>query len=435
LPPSPPASRLLLVSIVLLFAVSSPSIAQTRPEELVAEPGHAEQEKARAAYGDRFRVLTTKHFHVISDTSIRYHTVVAGLLEQFYQLVHPRFFIADMKPVRFYLINGGNDYERFMRERGLPNASGYGLYESSSRTLYARRYFPDGRESGVGTLFHEAVHAMIDADFASSLPPRWVNEGFASLFEVGRVIRGQWVYGNPNPWRETPFRAAYEQGDVPSLSALLTTPDAAFDGTKARCDILYNAGRSLFLFVLRSHGERALAAYVHRLRQGIEPAKALSAATGLELPEIEQGWHASIRQLNFGGDYLNRGNGLGGVAVLEEGARLHPGYGNLQVTLAIEYLNREQQSKALMHARRALEDPHLIFRQLAQFAVARAILSTDANAAARALMASLSHQPWNEQIVGDDYEMLSFMFDEAGDPARAKRVRSDLEAIRRLDIR
>lgn len=422
-----------LVSALLGLCAAPPSLAQQRPEAYVVHPPVAAPTALRAELGEGFRVVETEHFRVISDTSVRYHTVVAGVLEQFYQIVHPRFFVHEIAPVDFYLINDGRDYEAFMRRRGLPNTSGYGLYDSRTRSLYARRYFPDGRESGVGTLYHEAVHAMIDADFADSPPPLWINEGFASLFEAGRVIRAQWVYGNPNPWRETPFRAAFERGRVPSLAALLLIPDAAFAAGKEQRDLLYNSGRSLFLYILRSLGEAVLAEFVRRVRGGAPPADALAAATGLSLPEIERGWRASIQQVNFGGDYLNRATGPDALQILEAGARLHPDYGNLQLQLALEYLKQRDSPSALEHAQRALEDPHLTSRQLAHYVVGRALLTTDPGAAARALQMSISFQPWNERILGEDYELLAFMFEKIGDSDRAAGLRAELAKMRAED--
>lgn len=424
-----------LLAIFFPLIISTPSFAQLQPNELVAVPSTEKQTKVREEFGNKFRVLETNHFLVISDTSIRYHTVVAGLLEQFHTLVQPRFFKRDIKKVTFYLINGGRDYELFMRKRGLPNTSGYGLYESRTKSLYARRYFPDGKESGVGTLFHEAVHAMIDADFAAASPPIWFHEGFASLFEAGRILRGQWVYGNPNPWRETPFRAAFEQGRVPSLKTFLTTTDRDFDGPKPQSDLLYNTGRSLFLYVLRNHGEPVLADFVRHLRNSILPGKALATATGLKLPEIERGWHKSIRLLNFGGDYLNRGKGPNALSILKEGARKYPGYGNLQLSLAFEYLNQKEYSTALKHAQLALEDPHLLFRQQAYYVVARGIISTDANAAAHNLQKGIAFQPWNEQIFAQDYELLAFMLEKIGQSSQAEHFRIELKRMQKLDQR
>jgi hypothetical protein len=428
---------LLLVLFAIFFPliISTPSFSQLQPNELVTDPGTGEQAKVQEEFGNKFRILETKHFRIISDTSIRYHTVVAGILEQFHNLVQPRYFKQDIKKLNFYLINGGLDYELFMRKRELPNASGYGLYDKRTRSLYAHRFFPDGTESGVGTLFHETVHAMIDADFTTTAPPTWFHEGFASLFEAGRILQGQWVYGNPNPWRETPFRAAFEQGQIPSLKTFLATPDRDFDAPKPQRDLLYNTGRSLFLYILRNHGEPTLVDFVRHLRNGLPPEKALSTSTRLKLTEIERKWHKSIHQLNFGGDYLNRGKGANAFSILKEGAQKYPDYGNLQLSLAIEYLNQENYPTALKHAQQALKDPHLLFRQQAHYVVARGIISTDANTAAHNLQKAIAFQPWNEQIFVQDYNLLIFMLEKIGQSSQAIHFRSELKKMQKLDQR
>ena len=73
--------------------------------------------------------------------------------------------------------------------------------------------------SGVGTLFHEAMHSFVNAELKGGQAPSWLNEGFAALFEQGRVVEGKWIYGNPNPWREKEFRPefeAYVKGQAPA---------------------------------------------------------------------------------------------------------------------------------------------------------------------------------------------------------------------------
>ncbi len=407
------------------------------PEAFVRTPSAAEQARVRAEFGPGFRVLRTDHYRVISDASIRYHTVVAGVLEQFHQDVRPRFFEADIEPATFYLIDGALDYERFVTERGQGgHAKGYGMYDPRSHTLYARRYFPDGSESGVGTLFHEAMHAMLAAEFRGRAKlPAWVNEGFASLFERGRVVHGRWVYGNPNPWREAPFRLRLDAGEVPSLAELLVLPDAKVYGPTPERNLAYNSGRSLFLYVLRTHGEDALKAFLTSLRDGTTASDALPRATGLSLAEIEQGWRRSIREINFGGDYVHRGTGPDALAILQRGAAKHPEYGFLRLRLAQTHLARGENEPAIRHARAALEDQRLIYPQYAHSVIARAILRSDPREAARHLSQAISHQPWSEHILEGELDLLARMFEHVGDDARAKAVRDELARLRRLDGR
>ncbi len=419
------------LAIGLLLAAAA--AAQQEPDAFVREPGEREQAAVRAELGPRFRVLETDHYRVFSDTSPRYHRVVSGVLEQFHQAVQPRFFEHDGAPISFYLIEGGADFERFMAKRGLPDASGYGLYDRESRVLYARRYFPDGRESGVGTLFHEAMHAMIDADFGLDGAPTWFHEGFASLFEVGRVLRGAWVYGNPNPWRESDFRMAFEAGNLPPLAAYLRAPEAMFRGPAAQRNLYYNTGRSLFLYVLLNHGEAALRRFIQELRKGVSPPLALEHATGLPLDQIESQWQRSIREVNFGGDYLNRGVGPRALETLVLGAKAHPGYGNLRLNLAIAWLERGDREQAIENARAALADPRCIQPQLALSVLAHAIITTNASEAARALTESLGYQPWNEVVMKREFELLAWMYDKIGETARAGELRSELARLEALD--
>jgi len=427
--------RLLRLASALAIAILAgvASAQEQPPEALVREPGPEQQAAVRAEFGPGFRVLETDHFRVISDTSPRYHRVVSGVLEQFHQLVRPRFFDRDIKPVPFYLID--TDFERFMSARGLPNSGGYGVYDFRSRSLYARRYFPDGRESGVGTLFHEATHAMIHAEFEPGAPPSWFHEGFASLFEQGRVLRGRWVYGNPNPWREAPFRVAFEAGKVPALAELLRTPDAALQTDDANRNLLYNAGRSLFLSVLLKQGEPALRTFVQGLRGGETAGHALEHATGLPLAQIESAWHQSIREVNYGGDYLKRGSRPRGFDVLVEGARLFPGYGNLRLQLASAYLERRNFALAVENARAALKDPRCTQPQLALGILAQAILTTDANEAARSLAEALRYQPWSETVMKNEFEMLAWMNHKMGYTEREQALRSELARLQAFDTK
>src|SRR5262249_20336129 len=51
---------------------------------------------------------------------------------------------------------------------------------------------------GLGTLTHELVHPIVEADFPSA--PTWINEGIASLYEAPSMPRPGEIHGVKN-WR------------------------------------------------------------------------------------------------------------------------------------------------------------------------------------------------------------------------------------------
>jgi hypothetical protein len=114
------SSWLHLLQFLSLIAV--PMVAATptarAPETLVRLDKNA-QARVQVTLGPLWRVLDTDHFRVFSDTSLRYHRLIAGVLEQFYQEAHPRFFTRPMAKLDVYLVDGGKDYEAFVSGRGL----------------------------------------------------------------------------------------------------------------------------------------------------------------------------------------------------------------------------------------------------------------------------------------------------------------------------
>ena len=119
--------------------------------------------------------------------------------------------------------------------------------------------------------------------------------------------------------------------------------------------LAYSVGRSLFLYLLRSHGEDAIRRFVAAVRANESPVRSLGNEWTLK--KLEQGWRRSIVEINFAGDYLYRGRGSRALDVLEEGAARNPGFGNLQAALAQELARQGKLKEAAVHARAALHDP------------------------------------------------------------------------------
>ena len=133
-------------------------------------------------------------------------------------------------------------------------------YEAYCQTRYAEAcgtpygfYRPDERRivmnigPGIGTLTHELVHPIMDADFPEA--PEWLNEGIASLYEALSMPAAGQIHGVKN-WRHPRLlRALRSPGerDKASLAALFGLNDAQFRNQDE--DLHYASARYLCLWL------------------------------------------------------------------------------------------------------------------------------------------------------------------------------------------
>ena len=413
------------VALMAALAAVPPS-PEVTPESLIHAAAAATQAEVRARYGPAFREIDTEHFRVISDTSPRAHRVYAAQLEGFYRAVHPRFFTREMPPLKVILIHGGADFENFMNSHHLEeDADSYGMYEPTTHTVYARRCFPDGQSSGLGTVFHETGHAMLQVEYGRRPIPSWFNEGFAALFERGRVMRGIWVYGNPNPRRESILRRAYDADKLPSLEKYLNLSDESF---RRNGGLSYAVGRSFFLYLLRRHGEDALRRFVAAMRAGRSPVLALGPEW--TIPKLEKAWRQSMVEINFGGVYLYRAEGPKALEILQEGAARHPGYGNLEAELARQLAEVKKFDEAIAHARAALRDPRCTSASIAWSTLGYALWTKDVWATRLAFRTAIRYQPWDEEVMEYEYTEFARLTENCGDRVTAARLRRELAAMK-----
>ena len=94
----------------------------------------------------------------------------------------------------------------------------YGYYSRGHRALIMNI------GSGGGTLVHEMVHPLMEANFPEC--PSWFNEGLASLYEQSGERDGR-IWGFTN-WRLPGLQDAIRRGDVPAFADLLASGDDGF---------------------------------------------------------------------------------------------------------------------------------------------------------------------------------------------------------------
>jgi hypothetical protein len=97
------------------------------------------------------------------------------------------------RAISVYLFPDAVSYEAFCRKKyDAPCIAHYGFYHP------ADRYMVMNAGLGLGTLTHELVHPLVEADFPGA--PTWINEGIASLFEQPVIGKPGEIHGGKN-WR------------------------------------------------------------------------------------------------------------------------------------------------------------------------------------------------------------------------------------------
>ncbi len=107
-----------------------------------------------------------------------------------------------------------------------PCITPYGVYEPEIRTVIMNA------GPGIGTLTHELVHPLVEADFPEA--PTWINEGIASLYEAFNFPKPGEIRGNKNFRHPALLAALKSKKDRPyaSLPTLFAMSDTDFRGPR-----------------------------------------------------------------------------------------------------------------------------------------------------------------------------------------------------------
>jgi Protein of unknown function (DUF1570) len=129
-----------------------------------------------------------------------------------------RFSKRPAQAISVYLFPDAKPYEAYCQKRwAAPCGSPFGFYRPDERRIVMNA------GPGIGTLTHELVHPIVEADFPQA--PEWLNEGIASLFEALTMPTPGQIHGVKN-WRHPRLLRALrspqerEQASLPSLFAL-----------------------------------------------------------------------------------------------------------------------------------------------------------------------------------------------------------------------
>lgn len=126
--------------------------------------------------------------------------------------------------ISVYLFGDRVGYESFCTQKySAPCIAHFGFYTPGER------YMVMNAGLGLGTLTHEIVHPLVEADFPNA--PTWLNEGVASVFEQPQLPRPGEIHGGKN-WRHPYLKRTMLSADKDKarLDKLFGMPDATFRG-------------------------------------------------------------------------------------------------------------------------------------------------------------------------------------------------------------
>jgi hypothetical protein len=125
--------------------------------------------------------------------------------------------------ISVYLFPSWQPYEAYCKTKWAEKClSKYGFYRPDERRMVMNAGL------GLGTLTHELVHPIVEADFPTA--PAWINEGIASLFEAPVIPRRGEIHGVKN-WRHPRLLAAFanpKERNQARLDALFGMNDDTF---------------------------------------------------------------------------------------------------------------------------------------------------------------------------------------------------------------
>jgi hypothetical protein len=143
------------------------------------------------------------------------------------------------EPVKVYLFQDSASYNAWSEKLfgGKPHTP-FGWFSRDKRAMVMNI------GTGGGTLLHEMVHAMVEADWPGC--PAWLNEGLGSLFEASSRDRNGKVIGVTN-WRLKGLQEGLQKNAAPRFAKLLAMTDPEFYGEDSGSN--YAAARYLMQYL------------------------------------------------------------------------------------------------------------------------------------------------------------------------------------------
>jgi cell division septation protein DedD len=129
---------------------------------------------------------------------------------------------------------------------------------------------------------HELTHLVVHQDTFNCLGadmPTWLDEGLAVYFE-----------GDADEYEQELLDSAIAEDDLLSLQSIAS----GFPTDADRARLAYAESRAIVAYLLETYGREAMGQFLSSFAAGASTSRALQEAYGLEIPELENAWRASV---------------------------------------------------------------------------------------------------------------------------------------------
>lgn len=250
------------------------------------------QGEAETDLGMKFTYHTVEELFVVaSNADARVTQRSMDTVRNVYTAMYREFMTVRPKsPVKVYLFADKESYDAYCRKAyGKPPSTIFGFYMPHERKMVMNI------ETGAGTLAHEMVHPLIEADFPNV--PSWFNEGFASLFEQSRYLENGLLRGMTN-WRLQNLQRAIRAKECPSLATTVSTTRDEFYGP--RSDLNYAVARYL-CYYLQEHDllQKFYKSFRENFKEDRTGTATLEKVLGQKLDDFDKQWREWVLTLKY----------------------------------------------------------------------------------------------------------------------------------------
>ncbi|MBX3292389.1 MAG: tetratricopeptide repeat protein [Acidobacteria bacterium] len=141
---------------------------------------------------DKWLQVNSKNFMLIGNANEKDIRKAATKLEQFregFRLAFPSATLTSPVPTNVIVFKSDSDFRPFkpVDGAGKPNDSIAGYFLATEEVNYIALSASGTEADMYGTIFHEYVHFIINAQYGSGNVPRWFNEGIAEYYQTFEI--------------------------------------------------------------------------------------------------------------------------------------------------------------------------------------------------------------------------------------------------------